>query len=53
MSPLLPQRLEEGTSYNGLKGEAHSEGLVMACAFTSCVRQKGKKDCQLVGMDSW
>ena len=53
MTPLLPQGLVGGTSYDRLKGEARSRRFVRGVCFSSCVKQKGKINFQLVEKDSF
>ena len=42
MSPLLPQGLVGGTSYDGLKGEARSEKFVRGVCFYELCLAKGQ-----------
>ena len=42
MSPLLPQRLVGGTSYDGLKGEARSKRFVGGVCFYELCLAKGQ-----------
>ena len=44
MSPLLPQGLVGGTSYDGLKGEARSKRFVRgACFYELCLAKEQDK----------